>query len=275
MKLLKIILYLGILIILFFVGVFIARKQRDALSKFVKPKDIQTTIVEKPIYKTYKVPILTYHYIEYPTNPDDTIRKGLTVLPSNFEAQILNLKNADYKFITPFDLYLALKGKKEIPEKSVIITFDDGYRDFYTDAYPIIKKYEIPVTVFMATGLVNQPNYLTYEQIMEILKNGYVEFGSHSWSHKNLTMISDKELIEEIYNGKEYFEKTYKVKLRYFAYPYGAYNEKVEDMVKNAGFMLAASMVGDGTKVHTLGNLYHLPRLKIGNVINLVPYFPK
>ena len=191
MKLLKIILYSGILIILLFIGLFIAWKEKGTLSKFVKPRDIPTTFVEKPIYKTYKVPILTYHYIEYPTNPDDTIRKGLTVLPSNFEAQIINLRENEYKFITPYDLYLALKGEKEISEKSVIVTFDDGFGDFYTDAYPIIKKYEIPVTVFMVTGLINQPNYLTYEQIIDILKSGYVEFGSHSWSHKNLTMISD------------------------------------------------------------------------------------
>ncbi len=92
MKLLKIILYSGILIILLFIGLFIAWKEKGTLSKFVKPRDIPTTFVEKPIYKTYKVPILTYHYIEYPTNPDDTIRKGLTVLPSNFEAQIINLR---------------------------------------------------------------------------------------------------------------------------------------------------------------------------------------
>lgn len=272
MKPLEVVLYSGVLIFLFFVGMFIAWKQRGESIKFEKLKGVPTIITEKPIYKTYKVPILTYHYIEYPTNPDDTIRKGLTVLPSNFEAQIINLKSVGYKFITPYDLYLALKGKKKISEKSVIVTFDDGYRDFYTDAYPIIKKYEIPATVFMATGLVNQSNYLTYEQIVDILKSGYVEFGSHSWSHKNLTMISDKELIEEIYNGKKYFEKTYGVALRYFAYPYGTYNEKVEKMIKDAGFILAMSMVGDGTRIHSLNTLYHLSRLKVGNAQNLASY---
>lgn len=264
-------IYIISISILFIFGIFLGYLSSAGR---LQTKDNATKITEAPVYKSYKVPILTYHYVEYPTDPNDTIRKSLTVLPSNFEAQVKLLLASNYIFITPNDLYLGLKGKKELPQKSVIITFDDGYGDFYTDAYPIIKKYKIPATVFMSTGLVNRPNYLTYTQVKEILQNGLVEFGSHSWSHKNLTQISDKELDEEIVYGKKYFEDMFGVKLSYFAYPYGAYNQKVEDAIKKAGFTLAMSMEGDKTKVHTLHNLFHLSRMKIGNVINLIPYFP-
>ena len=193
------------------------------------------------------MPILVYHYVEYPSDPNDTIRRSLTVLPVNLDREIKTLLDGGYRIITLEDLYLAIYNKEDIPEKSVIVTFDDGYRDFYTDAFPIVEKYKIPVTVFVPTGLINHPNYLTYAQIKEIIQSKF------------------KEILQEVSYSKKFFEDTYGVKMKYFAYPYGAYNNKVGKYIKDAGFILAASMVGDGTHKDSESTLYHLPRLKMGN----------
>jgi len=169
------------------------------------------------------VPILVYHYVEYPSDPNDTIRRSLTVLPVNLDREIKTLLDGGYRIITLEDLYLAIYNKEDIPEKSVIVTF------------------------FVPTGLINHPNYLTYAQIKEIIQSKF------------------KEILQEVSYSKKFFEDTYGVKMKYFAYPYGAYNNKVGKYIKDAGFILAASMVGDGTHKDSESTLYHLPRLKMGN----------
>jgi hypothetical protein len=89
---------------------------------------------------TLKIPILMYHYIEYP-DPNDKMRVALNVVPEVLDEQIKTLKDAGYVFLWATDAEQILKGKEEMPKKAVVLTFDDGYRDFYEYAYPILKKY--------------------------------------------------------------------------------------------------------------------------------------
>lgn len=195
--------------------------------------------------KEVKVPILVYHYVEYVKDQRDVIRKSLSTQPHILEAQIKTLKDNGYTFITFERLDKYLEGEVPLPKKAVILTFDDGYEDFYTDVLPILKKYKVFATQYLITGFIGKSNYMTDAQVKEVIKSGYVEVGAHSVHHYNLKSLTDSQAYEEILNSKTELEKKYQIKISTFAYPYGHYNEATPHLVKKAGFSTAVT-VEDG-----------------------------
>jgi peptidoglycan/xylan/chitin deacetylase (PgdA/CDA1 family) len=178
------------------------------------------------------VPILNYHKI-------DTLHHALSISPQDFEEQMDYLSRNGFTTITPDELMAYLNHGKALPEKPVLITFDDGYLDNYTNAYPILKKYGFTATIFLITNLVgHDERYLTWEQVREMQRDGFV-FGSHTVSHKALTALSREQALEELLSSRQEIERQLGSKVRYFAYPTGAYNSQVEEMVKQAGYKAA------------------------------------
>jgi len=205
---------------------------REIISDYVLPvRDVE-------------VPILVYHYVEFVKDHGDTVRKSLNIIPPIFELQIKTLKDAEYTFIMSADLGLYLDGKKPLPQKPVILTFDDGYEDFYTDVYPILKKHNIVATAYIISGVLGRKNYMNSAQLKEIALSGLVEIGAHSVHHPNLkalpTELSEKEILE----SKEMLEKELGIKVVSFAYPYGGYIEETVDLVKRAGYTNAVGTNG-------------------------------
>lgn len=191
-----------------------------------------------------KVPILVYHYVEFVKDPGDTIRKSLDIIPPIFEKQIRTLQHAGYNFIMSSDLGLYLDGKKQLPEKPIILTFDDGYEDFYTDVFPILKKYNVKVTAYIISGVLGRKNYMTASQLREIASSGLVEIGAHSVHHPNLKSVSKEVALEEIIKSKEMLENELGTRIVSFAYPYGGYNAETVDIVKKAGYTNAVGTHG-------------------------------
>lgn len=207
------------------------------------PKDVQESIRNLKPQKYIRIPILLYHYVEYIKDEGDTIRKSLNIIPYIFEEQVKTLKNAGYYFITLADLANALDDKNNLNPKSVILTFDDGYRDFYTDVFPILKKYQVKAVVYIVPNFLNKPNNMDTWMVSEIAKSGLVEIGAHTMDHTYLAGLPLQRVKYEIEQSKKYLEKNFGVRVVSFAYPYGAFDNQAIDVVKKAGIRTAVTTI--------------------------------
>jgi len=211
--------------------------------------------------KKAKVPVLVYHYVEVVQNKDDFIRESLSITPTAFQKELLEMKAAGYTFYFVKDLGNVLESAVENP-KQVILTFDDGYGDFYTDAFPILKRLGIKSTVFVNSGLVGQPNYMTQEQVKEIAQSGLVEIGGHGYSHQSLTSISAEEAKKVLQNDVQNIKTTYGTTPISFAYPYGHFDDNAKSLVKEAGYEYAVTLE-EGWVVQN-DKLLEIPRIRSG-----------
>jgi|GEM_PF-3098057 len=191
--------------------------------------------------------ILLYHRIS--TNPKFSNSRW-SVLPENFENQIKYLKEQEYSFVKLGDAYgkyVSTSSTTSSPYyKTLVLTFDDGYRDFYTVVFPLLKKYEIPATVFVITKDVGKNGNVTWEMLKEMEKSGLVEVGSHTISHKYLTHLSDGALFEELSGSKDIIEKQLGHMIKTLAYPYGAADSSVYEMAQKTGYIGAVRVMGGG-----------------------------
>jgi peptidoglycan/xylan/chitin deacetylase (PgdA/CDA1 family) len=189
----------------------------------------------------YTVPILTYHSVGY---ENDLV----TVTPENFDRQLAYLKNNNYNVVPLDELVSGIKNNKNFNHKTIVITFDDGRKDNYQHAYPILKKYRFPVTIFLAVNLVNnRPDFLSWDDVRAMSKDN-ISFGAHTKNHIHLSSIeSDEKLWDEIAGSKKVIEEHIKVPVEYFSYPYGAFNRKVRLIVEKAGYKGACTTnIGPG-----------------------------
>lgn len=231
-----------------------------------KPKNSTpsvTNLLPNQYGKSIKVPILTYHYIGNNPNPKDTLRDNLSVSPDKFESQMDFLAKSGYNSITLDTLYAGLIGTATLPAKPVVLTFDDGYIDFYVNAYPILKRYQFHAISFIPTGLINQGYYLSWPQILEMDQSGLISFQAHTVNHSNLTLLTPDQIKYQITESKRVLETRLGHPVNFFAYPYGASNSLAWSAVREAGFIGAAgSWAGD---IISEGNIFDMPRIKIGS----------
>ncbi len=186
---------------------------------------------------TVTVPILMYHYLSAPPFGADEIRLDLSVNPAQFESHLAYLRQAGYETISMKQLAFALSGRADLPLKPIVITFDDGYRDNYKNAYPLLRKYGYTGTFFIFNYPIdtNNVDYLTWEMVIEMHKAG-MEFGSHSYSHPNMRGKDVDFLVYEILGSKEAIEKRTGESVRFFAYPSGRYDNLTIRVLKSANF---------------------------------------
>lgn len=202
------------------------------------------------------IPVLNYHQI------NNTAHNPLTLSDTEFEAQIKYLAKEGYTPITPDQLSEYLESGKELPSKPILITFDDGYKDNYQIAYPILQKYNFTATIFVISDFVNTyDRYLTWDQIKEMSNSGF-SFQSHTLSHVTLTDISDdNELRKQLTKSKEALEWRLGKKVEYLAYPCGKYDQRIIDATKAAGYRGAFTInLGRDT---TNSTAYYLNRIPI------------
>jgi peptidoglycan/xylan/chitin deacetylase (PgdA/CDA1 family) len=200
------------------------------------------------------VTVLNYHKIA-----DDNI--ALAVSPPDFAKQMAYLAEEGYTTISPDDLLENQLNGKPLPEKPVLITFDDGYEDNYVNAYPILKQYGFKATIFVITDYLSQNSaYLTWEQAREMQAGG-MTIASHTMQHKPLTELGDAELKRELEGSKAAIEYQMGAQNVYLAYPTGAYNLKVMKQVEEAGYKGAFTIKYGG--VNAASSLYALERVPI------------
>lgn len=158
--------------------------------------------------------ILTYHLI---LDEPYTQFTNLFVKVSDFESQLQNLNAAGYN-------YLFADEFGEVTSKSVIITFDDGYEDNYTNMLPLLKKYNARATVFLIAYKIDKPGYLSSAQIKEMADSGLVRFGSHTSSHYDLRTIGEAQLRDELGGSKNIISSLTGQDINCVCYPAGGYN---------------------------------------------------
>lgn len=214
-----------------------------------------------------KVPILFYHYVGNNPNPKDSGRDVLSISPDRFEEQMKYLRDNGYTLISLDTLYAALKKQATLPAKPVILTFDDGYIDFYYNAYNILRNYGLSATVFIPTGLVGQPSYLTWSQIKEMHSSGSVNFGAHTIHHYSLPSVSSETALNELTESRRVLQDELSVPINFMAYPNGATNNSVASLVQKAGYIGA---VGTWSSlIQSEGTIYNMPRIRVSGTISI------
>ena len=182
------------------------------------PPDINE-IMEK--VKGNHIPILMYHCV---ANEPTTSLTELFVKPSDLEKQLKYLQKKGYQTLTFEDLV-----NIEKYDKPVLLTFDDGYRDNYTELFPILKKYKAKATIFVIADNFKKSNFLNEKQVKRMIDSGYVSIQSHTKSHKGLKDVKDDKLLkEELGKSKKLIEKVTNKPVIVVAYPNGESNKKVQ-----------------------------------------------
>jgi peptidoglycan/xylan/chitin deacetylase (PgdA/CDA1 family) len=208
------------------------------------------------------VPILTYH------NFSKTKSNKMTVLKSDFEQQMRYLREHDYHVISMKDFLAFLEFKQQIPEKSVLITVDDGWKAFYTIAYPILKKYNYPATLFVYTDLIDgRGSHLSWQQIKKMSENR-IEMQCHTLSHRYLNKRKPgenylqyaQEIERELKESAELIESKTGKKVDLLAYPYGESNYLVVAYALKLGYQGAFS-------VNPQPNAFFVPRFRINRTM--------
>lgn len=181
-----------------------------------------------------------------------------------FKKQMDFLYRHHYRVISLMDLVKLLREKKKIPPKTVVLTFDDGYRNNYTKVFSILKQYHFPATIFIITGALGKNEFVTAQMIKEMSDSGLIAIGAHTKSHPYLPSIKkdEKRLHDEIYGSKEVLEKILKKPVEAFCYPIGGYTPRIEKMVRSAGYKVAVTTL---PRRHGFAHkdLFALKRIKI------------
>jgi peptidoglycan/xylan/chitin deacetylase (PgdA/CDA1 family) len=232
----------------------------------------------------YKKPrILMYHMVR--THIKTSKFNGLRVDPNMFEKQIKYLVDSGWTFYTISEL---VQNKDNLPEKSIAITFDDGYEDNFTNAFPILEKYNVKATIYLVVDrhdrewsskrkaknnsgeLMHEPK-LQDSQIQTMIDSGLIEIGSHTLTHDNLSTIGSEQKYNEIYKSKTKIEESFNIKCNAFCYPFGIMDNEDWKLVKDAGYTNATTTVKGIDNLNST-NPYLISRITISGKDNFYTF---
>lgn len=212
-----------------------------------------------------RVPILTYHYVANNPNPKDRARDALSVPPDKFEAQMQYLAQNGYTPITLDTLYGIFNGQASVPGKPVVLTFDDGYIDFYTNVFPVLRRFNFHAVSFIPTGLIGGSYYMNWNQIKEIAASGLVTFEGHTVTHANLPSLSYSAVLKQLVDSKNVLQANTGYPVNFVAYPNGSTNGGVQAAARQAGYI-----GGVGTWYgKAWGPSMNMPRIKVSGFWNI------
>ena len=186
------------------------------------------------------VPIMEYHYIRVNPDPHDRLGFNLSVTPSDFKAQMDWLQVNGYHAITLDDLRAYFQEQKPLPPRPIVLTFDDGYADFYTTAFPILEAHGFTAVSYVVPGFLDHPRYMTSAQVEELDRAG-VEIGAHTMTHADLTKASPAQLVLEVEGSKNALEKLVGHPVLDFCYPSGKFNDTVIASLRQFGLQSATT----------------------------------
>lgn len=193
------------------------------------PREEAALAPHPPAEDDMKVLVLNYHMV-------NSMFISLAIEPEDFDWQMKYLVDHGYHSISTDELYAFMEGQGTLPDRPVLITFDDGYVDNYTNAYPILKKYNLKATIFIVTGFVSKrKGYLTWDQLREMEKNG-VMAQSHTVTHAPLPELPDDRIREELVESKRQAEAELGHPVEFIAYPTGVHDLHIVGIAKEAGY---------------------------------------
>ena len=216
---------------------------------------------------TKSVPILMYHAV---ADEPSSATLSLSVTPRALEEQLRHLVERGFTGLTFSDLADAFRTGGALPDRPVAITFDDGYADFADEAWPILRRYGFPATVFVTTGWIADAGkdaagsplgkMLTYSKLRELTAAG-VEIGAHSHSHAQLDQLADADLSRELAESRALLTDCIGAPVRSLAYPYGYSTERVRAAARTAGYQCAAAV--RNVRATPSDDVFKLPRLTV------------
>lgn len=198
------------------------------------------------------IPILVYHHIRRDNEPPIEYSIGVR----QFGAQMRLLHRLGYQSVSLDALFDSAHASIASRGKRVVVTFDDGYDSFCSNALPVLRKFDLTATLFLVAGEIGGVNrwdvacgmpelrLMDIAAIREVLGEG-MEIGSHGWQHRDLTACTAAELREETLRSKRELENVFSVPVRTFAYPYGRFNQSAQCAVREAGYDGALSVFSD------------------------------
>jgi peptidoglycan/xylan/chitin deacetylase (PgdA/CDA1 family) len=210
--------------------------------------------------------ILMYHHIQDVPNNANSTEKNLSLSPAKFKEEIKYLSDSGYKTAILSELF------NDVPEKRVILTFDDGYKDLMTNAFPTLKVYGFRGVTFIIVDDVGKPGYVTWDDL-KLLKNEGWEIGSHSLTHLDLEVSSNDTSQKQIIDSKKILEDELGIKVEFFCYPAGKYNLNTISILKAAGYRGAVT-INSGIKNYQ-DKIFELKRLRIVNTESLASFKSK
>lgn len=199
-----------------------------------------------------KIPVLAYHKIDLPTA--DVKIRGAYTAPKRFDKQISYLKRHGFEFYTASELVRSYIENGQCPGNAICLTFDDGWKDNYTHAFPILKKHGVKATIFLVPSCIGRTTdqvtaegegereHLAAADIREMADHG-IEFGSHSMNHQLFDRITPDEISNEVFESKAFIENLLQRDCITFAYPAGFFNDHAKATIKDAGYIAAFSTV--------------------------------
>lgn len=219
------------------------------------------------------IPVLMYHNLadSYPKGSE-----GANITPKLFEEHMQGILDRGYTPIFVADYYDSVQRGEELPDNPIIVTFDDGYLSNYEIAFPILKRLNIPATIFIVTSTVGakagdgvvSTSHFTWAQAKEMQESGIIDIHSHSHTHRNMTQLSPAELQEELRISRYLIERNLGKNCFVFSYPFGGYNETTSNLARYAGYRMQilvnyAESGQDYLANNTKSGIEHFTRLTI------------
>jgi peptidoglycan/xylan/chitin deacetylase (PgdA/CDA1 family) len=214
------------------------------------------------LHQRPNVTVLCYHRIrEWDADYNDATKQA-TVLPKDFDDQMAYIKNQGYQIVLPDDMYRYYTDPTfDIPDKSVMISIDDGYASAWTNGVPVLEKYGLLVAFFPMMVVLDKENFFTSDNLRYLDKKGHA-ICSHTYDHPNLaTLTTDEDFKIQLDVAKKNLETLLGHPVKHFAYPWGGYNALAIQHVRSAGFI---SAYGLGDPRHNDADLlYTIPRVQV------------
>jgi peptidoglycan/xylan/chitin deacetylase (PgdA/CDA1 family) len=197
------------------------------------------TFVAVPTSERGFVPILCYHHIREWEKTDSEEDRAYIVPPSQLEEHLRYLKDNSYHAVVSEDIYQYYANGKPLPEKPIMLSFDDDDDNQFTNAYPLLKKYGFKATFFIMTVTMDKENYMTSDQIKELDRAGF-DIQPHTWDHHMVTDYkTDDDWQLQIVGPRKTLEGLLGHPAPYFAYPFGVYSKETAEKIKSYGYKAA------------------------------------
>ena len=206
------------------------------------------------------VPILVYHIVRPRYPGDDAAVRAIALTPETFDAELSHLQSAGYHVVGFRDLKAYFASGTPLPTKPIILSFDDGWRDQFMYAFPLLKKHRDTATFFVFTNAIGHSGFLTWNDLHALIAAG-MTIGDHSRSHPYLTKITDpQKLRDEVVGSKKLLEQRLGVPVTEFAYPFGQYDPTIIALLKQAEFKSGRGDYWSGN-LQSANRLYELSAL--------------
>jgi len=242
-------------------------KNRSKLKYFIAILIVSCIIYGTKVFldRIYVPVIMMYHSVGDIGTSLDGYGDKLNVSRESFDRHMKFLKIFRYKVIPLTEFIERIKNGDKIPQGTVTITFDDGVKNNFEEAYPVLKKYNFPATIFIPTDFIGKDKFLDWDEIIT-MQNDNISIGSHSRTHAWLPALTDDEIRKELRDSKKILEKNIGTKITLLSYPLGGFDDRVKRIAREEGY-IGAVATNPGEK-SSPKDPYALKRIRISETAN-------